>query len=94
MQSGPKDERGRSSRLALYVEDIVILLALIPLFILAVFFRRTWWGQAGLAVVLIVMGVVFFFRVRRVHRLSRDVTATFSAGGKEKQRCSGGKRWC
>lgn len=64
------DEEEQESRpkTALYVEDVLIVLAVVALFVLAVFFRRTWWGQAALVGVLIVMGVVFFFRLRRAHR--------------------------
>jgi len=47
---------------------MVILLSLIPLFVLGVFYRRTWWGQVGLAVVLLIVCVVFVIRLRRVHR--------------------------
>ena len=64
----PNAGDGPSPRGRAHIEDLVILLSLIPLFVLGVFFRTTWWGQAGLAVVLIVMAVVFFFRFRRVHR--------------------------
>jgi hypothetical protein len=59
---------GGPSKHGIYLEDAVILLALVPLFILTVFFRTTLWGQAGLLVVLIVMAVVFVRRLRRVHR--------------------------
>jgi len=53
---------------ATHLEDAVILAALVPLFVLGVFFRDTWWGQAGLIAVLAAMAAVFFFRLRRVHR--------------------------
>ncbi len=63
-----EQEPQRGSRAALYVEDVLILLAVAALFVLTVFFRHTWWGQAGLAVVLGAMLVVFYFRFRRVHK--------------------------
>lgn len=52
----------------MYVEDALILLAIVALFVLGVFFRRTSWGQGGLLVVLVVMAVVFVRRFRRTHR--------------------------
>jgi hypothetical protein len=46
----------------------------VALFVLGVFFRGRWWGQAGLGVVLVVMVIVFVRRLRRVHRafMERD----------------------
>lgn len=61
-------EEGNGSRTGVYVEDLVILLSLVPLFILGVFFRLTWWGQAGLAVLLVAMVALFVRRFRRVHK--------------------------
>jgi hypothetical protein len=59
---------GGSRLKLLYLEDILILVAIAALFVLTVFFRDKWWGQAGLVAVLVVMVVVCFFRLRRVHR--------------------------
>ncbi|MHC4788390.1 MAG: hypothetical protein ACYS8K_04190 [Planctomycetota bacterium] len=64
--TGP--EGGDSTKAALFLEDVLIVLSLVALFVLAVFFRREWWGQVGLGCVLVVMVVVLFFRFRRVHR--------------------------
>jgi len=64
-----EDSEGRdSARTALYLEDVLILWAVAALFVLAVFFRDRWWGQAGLVAVLVVMVAVFIFRFRRTHR--------------------------
>ncbi len=64
-----EDSEGRdSSKTALYLEDVLILWAVAALFVLAVFFREKWWGQAGLVVVLVAMVAVFIFRFRRTHR--------------------------
>lgn len=63
-----QDDGGSSSKAGLYLEDALIVLAVVALFVLTVFFRDRWWGQAGLGVVLVVMGVVLFFRLRRTHR--------------------------
>ena len=84
--SDPHDTGGRGpSKAGLYVEDAIILLALVPLFVLTVFFRNTLWGQAGLVVVLLVMVVVFVRRLRRVHRAftQRDEEEEWRRGGKE-----------
>lgn len=67
MQPSPGSGRG-SRRTQIYIEDALILLAVVALFVLAVFFRETLWGQVALGVVLLVMAVVFYFRLRRVHR--------------------------
>lgn len=67
LQFDESDEKAQG-RVALYVEDVIILLSLVLLFVLAVFCRHTWWGQAGLLAVLLVMAVVLFLRLRRVHR--------------------------
>jgi small-conductance mechanosensitive channel len=64
----PDADDRRAVKAALLLEDAVILLSVLALFILAVFFRRQWWGQVGLVVVLGLMGIVFVFRFRRVHR--------------------------
>jgi membrane protein YdbS with pleckstrin-like domain len=65
----PHENGGRKrAKVGLYVEDAVILLAIVPLFVLTVFFRDTLWGQVGLGVVLVVMVIVFVRRLRRVHR--------------------------
>jgi hypothetical protein len=65
----PHENGGRrSSKVGLYVEDALILLAVAALFVLGVFFRGTLWGQGGLGVVLVVMIIVFIRRLRRVHR--------------------------
>ncbi|KPK62494.1 MAG: hypothetical protein AMK73_05995 [Planctomycetes bacterium SM23_32] len=63
-----QDQDRHESRAAIYVEDSLILLSIAALFVLTVFFRRQWWGQVGLGLVLAIMGVVFVFRFRRVHR--------------------------
>ena len=55
-------------RTALHVEDALILLAIPALFVLTVFYRNRWWGQAGLVVILIVMAAVFVCRLRRANR--------------------------
>jgi membrane protein YdbS with pleckstrin-like domain len=68
----PEDEGPAASKAMLYVEDALILLAVAALFVLGVFFRHTWWGMAGLAVVGVVMAVVCFFRLRRAHRAFTD----------------------
>jgi len=67
-ESDDKDDADGRAKRALYIEDAVILLALIPLFILGVFYRSTEWGQAGLWAVFAVMLVVFVIRLRRTHR--------------------------
>ncbi len=64
----PHESGGAESKLGLYVEDALILLAVAALFVLGVFFRNTQWGQVGLGVVLVVMVIVFVRRLRRVHR--------------------------
>lgn len=56
------------SKLAIYVEDALILLGVVALFVFTVFFRKTWWGQAALMATGLVMVVVFIRRFRRVHR--------------------------
>lgn len=61
-------EGERKTPAALYVEDALIVLAIVALFILTVFFRTELWGQVGLAGVLLLMVIVLFFRFRRVHR--------------------------
>ena len=68
MRAFDEDESVGGSKAALYIEDALILLAVVALFILSVFFRDRWWGQVGLGGVLIVMVVVFVFRFRRAHR--------------------------
>ncbi len=69
MHSAPSDQDGPSSdRKSLYVEDVLIMLSLIPLFVLGVFYRDRTWAQAALGGVLVVMVVVFIIRLRRVHR--------------------------
>ncbi len=67
MQQPPRRQSG-SSKTPIYIEDALILLALVPLFVLTVFFRGQRWAQVGLVVVLIVMVIVFVRRIRRVHR--------------------------
>ncbi len=65
----PPSGSGRDGRRTqIYVEDALIVLAVGALFVLGVFFRGEWWGQVALGVVLLVMAIVFFFRLRRVHR--------------------------
>jgi len=54
-----------------YLEDGLILLSVAALFVLAVFYRAEPWGQGALVVVFLVMLVVFFLRLRRVHRAFR-----------------------
>jgi len=59
---------GGPSKLGIYVEDALILLCLVPLFIRGVFFRDETWTRVGLWIVLAIMLVVFVIRFRRVHR--------------------------
>lgn len=61
-------EGGPAPRAGIFVEDVLIVLAVAALFVLTLFCRRVWWGQAGLGGVLVLMGVVFWRRFRRVHR--------------------------
>ncbi len=56
------------SKKALYIEDLVIFLAIVVLFVLGVFFREKLWAQVALVVVLAVMIGVGISRVRKVHR--------------------------
>lgn len=65
--AGSSGERSGSKK-ALYVEDLVIFLAIVVLFVLGVFFRDKLWAQAVLVVVLAVMIGVCVSRVRRAHR--------------------------
>jgi hypothetical protein len=73
MEFKPLDQDERiPPKKGVYVEDLLILICLVPLFILGVFFRDRWWAQAGLGLVLIVMAAVLVRRVRRVHRAFTD----------------------
>ena len=65
-------ERKQKRATGIYVEDALILVAIAVLFWLGVFHRRESWAQAALVAVLIVMGVVFVRRIRRVHRAFRQ----------------------
>ena len=56
----------------LYVEDLLIILAVGALFVLGVLFREASWSKPGLIVVLAVMAIVFVSRFRRVHRAFKD----------------------
>ena len=67
-----ESDRRPPSNWRVHVEDALVLLALIPLFVLGVFYRRHAWAQAGLVLVLVVMAVVFVLRLRRVHRAFTD----------------------
>ena len=71
--AGSKGEPSGSKK-ALYIEDLVIFLAIAVLFVLGVFFREELWAQVALVVVLVVMIVVGVSRLRRVHRafMGRD----------------------
>lgn len=62
----PSDNRPPKSRI--YVEDALILLGIVALFVLTVFFRRETWGQIALGVLAVAMAVIFVIRLRRVHR--------------------------
>ncbi len=66
MSNEPEDDQG--PRTGIYGEDVLILLSVVALFVLAIFFRHTWWGQGALAGVLVLMAAVFWRRLRRVHR--------------------------
>lgn len=69
MAYGLDDDRdAKPSRAGVHAEDAVILLSVVALFILGVFFRYYRWGQVALVGVAIVMVVVFWRRLRRVHR--------------------------
>lgn len=68
MTNLPGDPYRRPSKKTIYIEDALILLALIPLFVLTVFFRDALWAQACLVVLFLVMVVIFVRRLRRVHR--------------------------
>ena len=62
-------ERERAvKKAALYIEDALIVLSVIALFVLGVFFRERLWGQVCLGAVFAVMAAVLWFRFRRVHR--------------------------
>ena len=61
-------EPAKPTRSGIYLEDFVILVSVVALFVLTVFFRYYWWGQACLVAVLIAMVVVFLRRMGRVHR--------------------------
>ena len=63
-----EQEEGSAGRATVYAEDALILLSVAALFVLAVFYRTTLWGQVGLGILLVVMIVVFMRRFRRVHR--------------------------
>ena len=65
-------ERKQKRTAGIYVEDALILIAIAVLFWLTVFHRREAWAQTALIGVLIVMGVIFVRRVRRVHRAFRN----------------------
>ena len=64
-------ERKQKRTAGIYVEDALILIAVAALFWLGVFHRTETWAQRALIGVLIVMGVVFVRRIRRVHRAFR-----------------------
>ena len=66
---GPRNTGGqRPPKKVVYLEDALILLAIVALFVLTVFFRHEVWGQAALVLVGLVMLVIFVRRLRRVHR--------------------------
>lgn len=66
------NETDRTIRRAMRIEDALILLALVPLFVLGVFYRDTAWGQVGLCSVFVVMLVVFIIRLRRANKAFRE----------------------
>jgi hypothetical protein len=68
MASDPGGRPRGGSRLAIYVEDGLVLLGIAALFVFTVFFRERWWGQVALMATGLVMVVVFIRRFRRVHR--------------------------
>lgn len=68
MQQSSESSDRRPSKAAIYLEDAINLLAVAALFVLAVFFRDRWWGQAGLVGLLVVVAILFVRRLRRVHR--------------------------
>ncbi len=69
MGADPNEEDHQLRRLvAIGIEDVLILLSVGALFVLAVFFRDTVWGQVGLGAVFLVMVIVFIGRIRRANR--------------------------
>jgi len=69
---GGRQSNGRPSKRQIILEDVLILLAIGVLFVLGVFFRREWWAQATLGVVLLAMLAIFIVRSRRVYRAFRE----------------------
>ncbi len=65
--AGPSPPEDRTPKSHIYLEDALILLGIVALFVLTVFFREETWGQVALVVLLLVMVVVFVRRLRRVH---------------------------
>ncbi|MBS3762805.1 MAG: hypothetical protein KGZ25_05815 [Planctomycetes bacterium] len=68
MSSANQDPEQQRLKLSIYVEDALILLAIVCLFVLGIFFRSELWAQVVMIVVLGVMLVVFGRRLTRVHR--------------------------
>jgi hypothetical protein len=62
------DEQRGEDKSGLYLEDLLIFLAVGALFVLGVLFRDRSWSKPGLIGVLVVMVLVFISRFRRVHR--------------------------
>ena len=53
---------------AMYVEDGLIIVSIVLLFVLTVFYRHLAWAQVSLLAVLAVMTIVFVRRLTRAHR--------------------------
>ena len=53
---------------AIYVEDGLIIVSIVLLFVLTVFYRDRTWAQVALLAVMAVMVVVFVRRLTRAHR--------------------------
>jgi energy-coupling factor transporter transmembrane protein EcfT len=64
----PPSSDNRTPKSRIYIEDALILLGIVALFVLTVFFRRETWGQIALGALALAMAVIFVIRLRRVHR--------------------------
>ena len=72
MSEGEPDQDRKPQKIGVYAEDALILLCIALLFWLGVLHRHEAWAQIVLGLVLVVMLVVFFIRMRRVHRAFKE----------------------
>ena len=63
-----EQSRKQGKHLWVYIEDALLLVTIVLLFVLTIFFRHELWAQYVLAALLVLMLIVFIRRLRRASR--------------------------